>query len=159
MKLALLCLLAACLAFAQPQDAEKQAVIQTVERTFQAMAARDAAALRATLFPGAQFHAVRPDGSVITATSEEFITRIAAAKETPLERMWNPAVLISGRLAALWAEYDFHRGSQFSHCGVDAVHLVKTPDGWKITAIAYTMQKDNCPPSPLGPPRASAPPQ
>lgn len=157
MKLASLCLLAFSLACAQPQDAEKQAVIQTVERTFQAMAARDAAALRATLLPGAQFHAVRPDGAVSAATSEEFITRIAAAKEAPVERMWNPAVLISGRLAALWAEYDFHRGSQFSHCGVDAVHLVKTPEGWKITAIAYTVQKDNCPPSPLGPPPAAAP--
>lgn len=157
MKPALLFLLAALPAFPQKQDAEKQAVIQAVERTFQAMAARDAAALRATLLPGAQFHAVRPDGSVSAAASEEFISRIAAAKEPPLERMWNPAVLISGRLAALWAEYDFHRGAQFSHCGVDAVHLVKTAEGWKITAIAFTMQKDNCPPSPLGPPRAVNP--
>ncbi len=154
MKPALLFLLAALPAFPQSQDAEKQAVIQAVERTFHAMAERDAAALRATLFPGAQFHALRPDGSVSAAASEEFISRIAAAKEPPLERMWNPAVLISGRLAALWAEYDFHRGAQFSHCGVDAVHLVKTAEGWKITAIAYTVQKDNCPPSPLGPPRA-----
>ncbi|MFZ5928242.1 MAG: nuclear transport factor 2 family protein [Acidobacteriota bacterium] len=157
MKLAPLCILAALSAFPQTQDAEKQAVIHTVERTFQAMAARDAAALRATLFPGAQFHAVRPDGSVSAAASEEFIARIAAAKEPPLERMWNPAVLISGRLAALWAEYDFHRGAQFSHCGVDAAHLIKTAEGWKITSIAYTVQKDNCPLSPLGPPAAVIP--
>lgn len=145
-------ILAAAIAFAQPADSEKQAVVRTVERTFRAMAARDAAALRATLFPGAQFHAVRPDGSVSAASSEEFIQRITTAKEPPLERIWDPVVLISGRLATLWAGYDFHRGAQFSHCGVDAVHLVKTIEGWKITAIAYTVQKDGCPPSPLGPP-------
>ena len=79
-------ILAAAIAFAQPADSEKQAVVRTVERTFKAMAARDAAALRATLFPGAQFHAVRPDGSVSAASSEEFIQRITAAKEPPLER-------------------------------------------------------------------------
>lgn len=157
MRLVSLCLLAACLACAQPQEPEKQAVIQTVERAFRAMAARDAAALRATLLPGAQFHAVSPGGAVSASTSEEFITRIAGAKEAPLERMWNPTVLLSGRLATLWAEYDFHRGSQFSHCGVDSVHLVKTPEGWKITAIAYTVRNEGCPPSPLGPPPAAKP--
>ncbi len=157
MRFVSLCLLAACLVRAQPVDSEKQSVIQTVERTFQAMAARDAAALRATLSPGAQFHAVSPGGAVSAVAGEEFVTRIAGAKEAPLERMWNPIVLISGRLAALWAQYDFHRGAQFSHCGVDAVHLVKTSEGWKITAITYTVQKDNCPPSPPGPPAAAKP--
>lgn len=152
MKLEWFCLLAALLACAQPVDREKRSVIQTVERFFQAMAARDAAALRATLFPGAQFHAVRPDGSVSALASEEFFTRIAAARETPLERMWNPAVNISGRPAALWAEYDFHRGSRFSHCGVDAVTRVKTPEGWKIPGIACTVGDGKCPPSPPGPP-------
>jgi hypothetical protein len=152
MKLALSAALAVLSACAQAQDAEKRQVIQTVERTFQAMAGRDAAALRAILLPAAQFTAITPTGTVSTASAEEFVQRIAAAKETPLERMWNPVVLLSGRLATLWAPYDFHRGAQFSHCGVDAVHLVQTPEGWKIMSIAYTVQKENCPPSPLGPP-------
>ncbi len=156
MRLAAFLILALCAA-AQAPDGEQQAVIRAVERTFEAMAARDAAALRKLLLPDARFHAVRPDGALAVSSMDEFITRISSASATPLERMWNPVVLLSGRLAALWAEYDFHRGGQFSHCGVDAVTLVKTPEGWKITGIAYTVEKEKCPPSPLGPPRVPSP--
>ena len=110
MRSAALLALALCVARAQASDGEKQAVIRTVERTFDALAAGDAAALRALLLPDARFHAVRPDGALAAASADEFIARISRAAEKPLERMWNPFVLPSGRLAVLWAEYDFHRG-------------------------------------------------
>ncbi|MCX7605539.1 MAG: DUF4440 domain-containing protein [Bryobacteraceae bacterium] len=152
MRLTLLLWAAACAACAQTAEAEKQAVIQTVERTFQAMAARDAAALAALLLPGAKFFSVRKDGTVAASTDDEFVARIAAMKETPLERMWNPTVLLRGRLASLWADYDFHRAGKFSHCGVDSVQLLRTSEGWKIASIAYTVEQEGCAPSPLGPP-------
>lgn len=152
MRLAWALMAMACSLCAQTADAERQAVIRTVERTFQAMASRDAAALAGLLLPGARLFAIRPDGIVSVSSGEDFAARIAGMKEVPLERIWNPDVRVSGRLATLWAESDFHRDGQFSHCGVDAIQLLRTPEGWKIAGIAYTVQKEGCTPGPPGPP-------
>lgn len=133
--------------------AEKDDVIGAVQRTFDAMQARDANAIRAAMLAEAQLYVVLEDGRVRANPLEKFAASIAAAKEPLLERMWKPRVLISGRLATVWTKYDFHRGGKFSHCGIDAIHLLKTPEGWKVASIAYTMQTKGCAPSPLGPPK------
>ena len=62
-----------------------------------------------------------------------------------IERAWSPEVRIRGTLATVWAEYDFHFGQTPSHCGVDAVQLLKTPGGWKIVSIADTYEPTGCP--------------
>jgi len=62
-------------------------------------------------------------------------------------------VRIDGPVATLWAPYDFYRGIEFSHCGTDAFQLAKTPDGWKVTLISYTVQMPpDCSTHPEGPP-------
>ena len=61
-----------------------------------------------------------------------------------IERAWNPEVRVEGTLATVWAEYDFHFVSTFSHCGVDAVQLLRTGSGWKIVSIADTYQREGC---------------
>jgi hypothetical protein len=63
--------------------------------------------------------------------------------------MWDPTVLIDGDIAMVWTRYDFHIDGEFSHCGVDAVLLLRTDDGWRIASLAWTSEKD-CNPSPLG---------
>jgi hypothetical protein len=62
-----------------------------------------------------------------------------------IERAFEPVVTIRGTLATVWAEYDFHFGSRPSHCGVDAVQLLRTAAGWKIVSIADTFETDGCP--------------
>lgn len=141
--------------FAALHAAEKDDVVAAVQRTFDAMEARDVQALRASVLPEAQFFVVLEDGKVRAVSLDQFAARLGEAKEPLLERMWKPRVLISGRLASVWTPYDFHRGGKFSHCGIDAVHLLKTSDGWKLSSIAYTMQTKGCKASPLGPPKAA----
>jgi hypothetical protein len=51
---------------------------------------------------------------------------------------------VSGTLATIWADYDFHFGQTFSHCGVDAVQLLKTAEGWKIVSLADTFVLEGC---------------
>ena len=53
-------------------------------------------------------------------------------------------VQIEGTLAQIWASYDFHFGQTFSHCGVDAVQLLKTAEGWKIMSLADTFVREGC---------------
>ena len=135
----------ACLTlFAQAStEADATAIVQ---KTFDGMKAHDAAAIRATFLPEARLYAIRPDGSIgPSRTAEEFATQIGAANGEFIERFTaKPQVLLRGGMAQVWGEYEFLRDGKFSHCGVDSVTLFKTPNGWKIATIAYTMETTGC---------------
>jgi hypothetical protein len=60
-------------------------------------------------------------------------------------------VKIHGDIAFLWAPYDFHRGPKSDHCGIDSVSLAKIDGAWKIAALSFTSETQNCAASPLGP--------
>jgi hypothetical protein len=60
------------------------------------------------------------------------------------EEIWSVKVQIDGDFAQAWCDYAFYVGNTFSHCGVDAFHLFKGKDGWKIFHLADTRRKDNC---------------
>ncbi len=128
------------------------AAIRVVQKLFDAMSAHDTEAAKLVLIPEGRMVAVRENGTVSGSTQEQFAARLSTIKEPILERMWNPKVLVQGRIAQVWAEYDFWRSGKFSHCGIDSVSLVKAEEGWKIAGISYTMQTTACAPSPLGPP-------
>lgn len=127
---------------------DRAAVIAAVQGLFDAMRTRDTIALRAGFTPGAQLISIRaipgaPARQQVTPLSA-FVTSIGRPGEELVERMWDPRVEVAGDIASLWAPYDFRRGGTFSHCGHDAVHLVRTPDGWKIAAITYTVVTTGC---------------
>jgi len=128
---------------AQPSDEE--AVIATVQKVFDGMAAHDAAAIRSTMLPDARFYSVRDAAAPTTTAAEDFAKRIASMQGTLLERFTaRPQVAIRGRIAQLWAEYEFVRDGKFSHCGIDTATLFKTPDGWKIATLVYTAETTGC---------------
>lgn len=127
---------------------DRAAVIAAVESLFAAMRARDTTALRALLVPGTQLVSVR-SGTGAPARAQvqpvsAFIASIGSATDELIERMWDPRVEVAGDIAALWAPYDFRIGSRFSHCGHDAVQLIRTPTGWKISAVTYTVITAGC---------------
>lgn len=133
-------------------QSEEKAVLAVVQRLFDAMAARDSAAARAVLIPEGRYFSVRENGAQVVvggATNSEFAERLAAGKEAMLERMFEPRVLVHGRIAMVWTPYDFHRNRKFSHCGVDSFSLLKTSEGWKIAGIVYTVEPSGCPDRPL----------
>lgn len=138
-----------------PDDADRAAVLVTVETFFGSMTAKDVAAARSVLEPQGRFFSARigADGtrSVRTFTNQEYLDGLAEGAAVQRERMWDPQVRIHGDIATVWAPYDFHQDGAFSHCGVDAFHLIRTAEGWKITGGVYTVQPDGCTPSPLGP--------
>ena len=129
--------------FAQTSD-EKEA-IATVQKTFNAMAAHDAAMIRATMLPDARLYAVRDQGAPTSTTLDDFASQIASIKGDLLERFTSrPSVSIRGRMAQVWGEYEFLRDGKFNHCGVDSVSLLKTAEGWKIATIVYTSETSGC---------------
>lgn len=138
-------------AAAGSQSDEKE-VTAVVQRLFDAIAAQDGNAAAASMMPDARIVSVRDNGSVSGTSSDVFASRLKTMDKKMLERMWDAKTLVRGRIAVVWADYDFHLDGKFSHCGIDAVNLVKTTDGWKIASIVYSAETTGCAPSPLGPP-------
>ena len=130
--------------FAQTSD-EKDAV-EAVQKTFNGMAAHDAAMIRSTMLPDARLYSVKdqdvPGPSTLV---EDFASRIASIKVDNAERFTQqPSVSIRGRIAVVWGEYEFWRDGKFDHCGIDSVNLLKTAEGWKIAAIVFTTETTGC---------------
>jgi hypothetical protein len=65
-------------------------------------------------------------------------------KERWHEEFWNLKIQIDGDFASAWCDYAFYLGKTFSHCGVDAFHLHRTPDGWKVFHLTDTRRKEPC---------------
>lgn len=129
-------------------------VLAAVQALFDAMAARDSAATADILIgDGVYFAAGVRDGGPVhgVASQADFPAQVAAQPAPLIERMWDATVLVHDPIAIVWTPYDFHFGEEFSHCGVDAFSLVRTPEGWKIAGIVFTRETEDCPESPLGP--------
>ncbi len=133
---------------------EAAAVIATVQAMADAMRTKDTAAFRRVMEPGARFTGMRVrratgDTIIQVLTVTQFADFIARDTREPwIERFFDPEIRIEGTLATLWAQYDFHFGTTFSHCGVDAVQLLRTPAGWRIVGLADTYQPTGCPERP-----------
>lgn len=135
---------------------DSTAVVQLSTAMLAALSARDTAAVRGMLVPGAFLAAVMDpapaQGVARIQTEAQFIATLATGTERLLERMWSPRVHLYGPLAEVHAPYDFHINGNFSHCGTDVFTLMRHQGAWKIVSITYTMQRSGCTPSPLGPP-------
>lgn len=139
------------------QDAERQAVLVTVQKVFDAMRTRDTTLLSQAFDSTARLVGVRNVAGTpavsLTAPSQfgSAIMR-APAGDVWNERIFDPEVRIDGDVAQVWAYYTFHRNATFSHCGVDAFMMVKVGATWKITQLADSRRTQGCthtePPSP-----------
>ncbi len=130
-------------------------VLAAVQGLFDAMARRDTAAAARLMLPDARTLRVLPGRRVRWqwGTRDAFLRGLAQGEDRLLERMWDAEVRIDGPMATVWTPYDFHLNGAFSHCGIDAFQLVRTPEGWKISMVMWTVRRENdCAESPLGPP-------
>jgi hypothetical protein len=138
-------LLIAMIGASAPGSDEREAVA-VVQKIFDGIAGHDGEMIRANSLPEARLYAVRDTGAAPTSTAvADMAAQIGAQKVALLERFTSPPqVLIRGRMAQVWGEYEFQRDGKFSHCGVDSASLMKTAEGWKIAAIAYTVETKGC---------------
>lgn len=124
-------------------------VLAVMERLFDAMRARDSAAIRAIAHPELRiFVSLTQAGApaLRTVSLEDFMRTIAAADAYLDETVADPELRIDGDLATIWTYYDFVRGGRFSHCGYDSFQLARTTRGWTIVGLAYTHRTEDCRP-------------
>ncbi|MGD2068834.1 MAG: DUF4440 domain-containing protein [Gemmatimonadota bacterium] len=124
-------------------------VMSTVDALFEAMAAKDTAALAAVFHPDARLAstAIQDGRPVVHGSSiEEFVRGVGSATVDLDERLGPADVKVDGPLATAWTPYAFFADGEFSHCGVNAFQLVRTDQGWKILQITDSRRRDGCPP-------------
>jgi len=124
-------------------------ITAVVEQLFVAMKASDTAVTRSSFVANGRVIPVQAGGQASTLgqglSIDQFVAFVGRnATGTWIERLWNPAVRISGPLADLWFDYDVYRGATFDHCGVNSVQLQETTTGWKIVSMAFTSVTQGC---------------
>jgi len=130
------------------QNAERDSVLATVQKVFDAMRTRDTILLKSAFDTSARLIGLSRRGSpsVTLMTPSRFGAALRGAKTGDVwhEKMIDPEVRIDGTIAQVWTYYTFHLNDTFSHCGIDAFMLVKVGNSWKITQLADTERKEGC---------------
>lgn len=143
----------------EPTEELRAEILTVVQGVFDAIETGDEARLAEVMAPDAHMRSVRPGpgGTTVIATTSvsQMAELISGAPRTMLERMWEPEIRVSGGLASVWTAYDFYSGGAFSHCGVDAAHLMQEEGRWRIVSLTWSaLQPPECEPHPEGPPSA-----
>jgi len=128
---------------------EEAAVVETIKTLFDGMRAGDSTAVRSAFASNARMQTFFTDRSgqhqSRTGSLDEFVTAVGTPHDAIWdEKIWSYETRIDGLLAQVWTEYTFYVGDKLSHCGVNAFHLFKKKDGWKITQITDTRRRKNC---------------
>jgi hypothetical protein len=126
----------------------REAVLAAVHGFSSALTAKDLAASKAVLLAEGQGYATRidADGSVQIKreTNEQYFEWLATTPDEVLERMWDETVLVHGPIAFVWAMYDYHENGFFSHCGVNAISVLRTDEGWMSADWVWTIEQEDC---------------
>jgi hypothetical protein len=125
---------------------DEVAVRAVVQRLFDGMRARDTTMMAAVFHEDARLYSLGATGAVEVTLPAAFVTSISNAPAGLLldEVLHDTEVRIDGPLATVWTYYDFFVSDNFSHCGYDAIQLLKVVGEWKIVALADTRRRDGC---------------
>ncbi len=131
---------------AQTEHAEVRMVI---DQLFRGMRSGDSALVSRAVLSTATLQTVMKDAKGEIKTEGGAIAGFIKAVGTPHQDVWDERIYevviqVDGPMATVWAPYQFYRGKEFSHCGVNAFTLIETAAGWKISAIIETRRKEAC---------------
>lgn len=121
----------------------------TVRALFKSMFDGDSTLAKMVFAEGASLNSVFTTKEGVQKVNSGDIAGFINAIGTPHEEVWderisNLKVSIDGDLAQAWMDYSFFVDENFSHCGVNAMHLIRNNGEWKILQIVDTRRKTDC---------------
>ena len=132
-----------------PVTPDADAVRAAVKHTFDGLAAHDSTILAAVILPDANFQRWGADSTgtwrTVNLSGSAFTSRLGQPGPAYLERTWEADVRVDGDVAVFSAPYDFWVEQTCSHCGYDAITLVRSGAvesdfrGWRIASLTYTV--------------------
>ena len=134
---------------ARAQETDEEAIIRLVDEMFEALAAKDTAAMRAMMVPGTRLVITtfnQAGDPVYGSVSLDQLFASLASGPPMREDTFNPEVMIHDNLASIWVDYDFWVGDTLDHCGKDNFQLARDGEGWKFIALADTQRREGCVP-------------
>lgn len=149
MKGSFIFLVATFLAAPVSAQTPEEEVLTVVQQLLDGLKARDSSAILATVDTAAQTaQYVEKDGREYVRRWQwtDFAGRIGnifAGKDIE-EIIWDPDVRIDVDLASVWAQYVVLVDGEIHHCGVDAFHLSRFSDGWKIIHLSHNIRREGC---------------
>ncbi len=151
-KLIFHCLLAVLISFtntAYSQNYDLSTPEGTVRALFKSMYDGDSTLANLVFAEGASLNSVFTTKDGVQKNSGGEVIGFINAIGTPHDEVWdehisNLAVKIDGDVAQAWMDYSFFVGDKFSHCGVNAMHLIRMDGKWKIFQIVDTRRKTDC---------------
>lgn len=128
---------------------EQQEVMKVVNQVFEAMRTNDSTLLKNCFIESPATYTVykNQEGKNMLRTGDfkRFVAAVGQPKKQVWnEPIWNEKVEIDGGLASVWVDYAFYIDDQFSHCGVDAFHLILQNGNWKIFHLVDTRRSEDC---------------
>jgi hypothetical protein len=145
--LAVVTILAAPCRAAAAQSTARDSVISTVQQVFDRMRSRDTSGMRQLFDSTARLIGTRDTTTAIRPrTVSQFLASVAAtpAERFSDERMFDPEVRIDGPVAQVWTHCTFRTGATFSHCGTDAVTLIRVGGSWRIVNFIWNVRTEGC---------------
>jgi hypothetical protein len=136
--------------FSQSVSEDKKSITLVIEKLFTGMKKGDSTMVRETFSTAVtlatSFRNKASEPVLIKENSiQEFLIAVGTAhKQVWHEEYWDLTIQIDGDIASAWCNYAFYLDNTFSHCGVDAFHLHKGKNGWKIFHLTDTRRKEGC---------------
>lgn len=158
--LATLAVCALLLTAARPaaaQASDREQVLAAIDTFLVGLRTKDTAIMNRFVDSTTRMTLLRPAAGggvrVVVMTGPQFITNVTAPTGPFLdEPIRNPVVQLDADLASVWAEYQVRINGAVSHCGYDALHLVRRNGRWMFLSIADTFRRTGCgeawPPTP-----------
>lgn len=130
-------------------NVEEKEVKSAIETLFDGMRTNDSSKVASVFTRKAILQTVLVDENDETILNSGSLEAFLKAVGTDKSEIWDEQIKsykikIDDRLASAWTPYQFFRGEDFSHCGVNSFQLIKTGEGWKIFHIVDTRRKENC---------------
>ena len=123
---------------------EERAILETIDRFFEALHRRDVAAYSALILDdGMTYTQVAGDGTwkLLRRSQASLATALGEGRGTPVETYWEPTVLIRGTIAVVWTPYRFALDGVETHRGVDVFDMVKVDGRWRIANALWTRER------------------
>lgn len=125
---------------------DQKEVLQITQQFFQALEQNDSLAFRQIFLPDAYNYYVLENQDSLRVGSQS-PSNFKFQKDRIIKERFREntvEVKVHKNIATVWGFYDLWVNDEFSHCGIDAFTFLKTNEGWKISSVSFTIEKEGC---------------
>ena len=149
-KLFLIVLLGLALTSVTAQEAEKEAVKQTVQGFFEAFHKQDSVGMKSFVADGVLLQTTGRNKEGKTQFRSQEIEKLYQSivgipdSITFQEKLTSWNIQVDRTMANAWVGYEFWLNGNFSHCGINSFQLINFDGEWKIVYLIDTRGRAGC---------------